>query len=327
MLALGVLAGLPAQVAHAQVAPAQVAHAQMPTPEVRAFTPETGFAQPGRYAVALTTPDGRTREALVDVPAAALAGEPAALVFALHGATSSGRIMARRIGLNALAEREGFIVIYPDGLNGVWNDGRTGDPRISPVDDRAWLTRLGETVAAALPAPPAAWYAVGYSMGGMMGVYWACSAAPDVPIEGIALVASTMPAYLLDGCRAGDRPLSILFIVGTEDTVLPFEGTRGYLSAVDSAAFWGARGRCEQYGDPAYLPDADPADGVTPARIDITGCADDARVALIALFGGGHTWPGRPFSPMLDLGAVSLDFDAGEVAWQFLSASAGRASP
>lgn len=277
-----------------------------------------GFNAPGRYAYTLETPDGRTRAALIDVPTAAF--EPGArlpLVFVLHGATSSGAIIARRVGMEGIAEREGFVAVYPSGLNGVWNDGRVGDPRIGDVDDVGFLLALADALADELPLDPAATFAAGYSMGGMMAIHMACQS--NGRIRAAASVASTMPMYLEDECQSAP-PTSILFINGTADGVIAFDGSsRGYRSAQDSASYWIGHNRCRIIGDPYTLPDTDTDDGVLPARVDADDCEGETRVSLLALFGGGHTWPGHPFAAMLDLGAVSLDFDAGEVIWAFFA--------
>jgi polyhydroxybutyrate depolymerase len=48
------------------------------------------------------------------------------LVLALHGRGSNGRgmILLTHKGFNKLADKDGFIVVYPDGIELNWNDGR-----------------------------------------------------------------------------------------------------------------------------------------------------------------------------------------------------------
>ena len=54
------------------------------------------------------------------------APRPLALVFFLHGAFGTGIEMALMTqgGLHDLAKRDGAIVVYPDAVDGHWNDGR-----------------------------------------------------------------------------------------------------------------------------------------------------------------------------------------------------------
>ena len=57
------------------------------------------------------------------------------LVLALHGRGSNGlgMILLSRRGFNNLADRDGFIMVYPDGIELNWNDGRMDEE----ANDRA----------------------------------------------------------------------------------------------------------------------------------------------------------------------------------------------
>src|SRR5882724_12142970 len=51
------------------------------------------------------------------------ASEPAPLVVVLHGDGANGSTMEwlTRHGFNRIADREGAIIVYPDGTGGIWN--------------------------------------------------------------------------------------------------------------------------------------------------------------------------------------------------------------
>ena len=49
-----------------------------------------------------------------------------ALVVALHGGGSSAKQMERETRFDAIAAREQFIVVYPEGIGHHWHDGRPG---------------------------------------------------------------------------------------------------------------------------------------------------------------------------------------------------------
>ena len=56
-----------------------------------------------------------------------------ALIFVLHGGGGTGDGMERSLtlgGFNILSDENNFIVVYPDGIERNWNDGRknTSDP-------------------------------------------------------------------------------------------------------------------------------------------------------------------------------------------------------
>src|SRR5262245_12813252 len=72
------------------------------------------------------THEGRERTYRVYVPQRL--HEPVPLIFVLHGGGGSGANMElmTRQGFNRAADRDGAIVVYPDGVGRNWNDGRTG---------------------------------------------------------------------------------------------------------------------------------------------------------------------------------------------------------
>ena len=116
--------------------------------------------------------DGGDRIAVVHHPATARAGAP--LVVVLHGAGGAGADMQANLGWDALADREGLVVAYPDGLDHTWNAGACcGRARDRRVDDVGFLDALVAAVRGADGIGPV--YAVGFSNGAMMTYAWACA--------------------------------------------------------------------------------------------------------------------------------------------------------
>lgn len=66
--------------------------------------------------------DGLTRKYLVYVPKGA--DGPLPLVLAFHGGGGKPIQMERYSRFNGLAEKEKFVVAYPEAVDGNWNDGR-----------------------------------------------------------------------------------------------------------------------------------------------------------------------------------------------------------
>jgi polyhydroxybutyrate depolymerase len=64
--------------------------------------------------------NGVTRTFTAQLPAK----RPAPLVIVLHGNTQTGADMASRTSWPAMAQREQFGVVFPDGLNRAWADLR-----------------------------------------------------------------------------------------------------------------------------------------------------------------------------------------------------------
>ena len=67
----------------------------------------------------------RTRTYLFHVPPGLdPAKKPWPLVIALHGRLGDGASQEHLTGLTKLSDSEGFLVVYPDGVDRSWNDGR-----------------------------------------------------------------------------------------------------------------------------------------------------------------------------------------------------------
>src|SRR5579863_10672676 len=72
--------------------------------------------------------DGRTRTYLVHVPAKYDPSRPTPVVLAVHGGGTNAKTMVRFCGMNETADREGFLVVYPNGTGRnpnllTWNAG------------------------------------------------------------------------------------------------------------------------------------------------------------------------------------------------------------
>ena len=68
------------------------------------------------------TVDGITRKYLVFTPKGF--DKPLPVVLALHGGGGNSQQMERYTKFNNLAAKEGFLVVYPEAVDGNWNDGR-----------------------------------------------------------------------------------------------------------------------------------------------------------------------------------------------------------
>lgn len=253
--------------------------------------------------------DGIERTYVVYAPSSM--AEPAPLLIVLHGGVGTGAHVMRSTGMNDLADEAGFIVVYPDGLDG-WNDGRNLDMRAG-ADDVGFIAALIDTLAETYPIDEERIFATGGSNGGMMSFTLACHLADR--LAGIAAVVANLPAPLEADCQPA-RPLPVLMMVGTDDPLMPFEGgtvayNRGeVLSAAQTAAFWRGINGCTDTAARTDLPDlAD--DGVRVMLDQYEDCTSGAPVWWYTLEGGGHGWPGT---------RGASDIVAAEVIWAFLSA-------
>ena len=124
------------------------------------------------------TVGGVQRSYILTVPASVGKGHLATAVFALHGAKGSGKKLQDYLGLDTVVERQGFIAVYPDGIENAWNDGRDGANKAvknaNPGDDEAFLKALAADLVARGLADPHRLYITGLSNGGFMSLRMAC---------------------------------------------------------------------------------------------------------------------------------------------------------
>jgi len=139
-------------------------------------------------------------------------GRPA-MVF-LHGLLSDPADAARSTGFNRLADRDGVLVAYPEGVRRSFNAGLCcGESVVQGVDDVSFLA----DVVADLRARGAGRVSVvGFSNGGMMGYRLACD-RPGL-VETVGVMSGTLE---IPKCR---HPIKALHLHGEKDTAVPFEG-------------------------------------------------------------------------------------------------------
>ncbi|HNV72206.1 MAG TPA: PHB depolymerase family esterase, partial [Candidatus Ozemobacteraceae bacterium] len=137
-----------------------------------------------------------TRTYELFVPKNVVGSSPVPLLLVLHGGGGTGRGMQYlTLGrFNELAEREGFVVAYPDGLKKNWNDGRdvpASEAHASKLDDVGFLKALIQKLQTELSIDPSRIYACGISNGAFMSARLAIE-APDV-FAAVALVTGSLP--------------------------------------------------------------------------------------------------------------------------------------
>lgn len=267
--------------------------------------------------------DGLTRRYVLHVPEGLVVPEAGApLVLALHGFAQTAPGMVAFTGLNATADREGFVVAYPEGtgppLMLSWNEGAAW----KTVDDVGFIGRVIDDVGTVVRIDGSRVYATGMSNGAMM-CYRLASELSD-RIAAIAPVSGTMAT---SGFRPG-RPVSVLHFHGTADALVPYEGPRpgGRVSrVVDFTSVERSVAACvEHIGAPVEavverLPDNDPEDGTRVESRRHGPGRDATEVILYRIEGGGHTWPGGPPQPAI-LGRTTRDLaDPNGLIWEFFA--------
>ena len=250
------------------------------------------------------------------------------LLLVLHGGggTHRGMVQLTKGGFNQLADRDGFYVVYPQGIDKSWNDGRpdkiSGADRKS-IDDVGFFRALIEHLVYEYPIDSDRIFVTGISNGGFMSFRLGCS-LPE-KIRAIAPVTAQIPSAIEPLCRS-ESGVSLAVFNGTEDPLVPYNGgqitvfrqQRGQvLSTDETIRIWQKKNRCSSVPRMTEFADLI-ADGTRVTKIEYTQCAAESKVVLYRIDGGGHTWPdGRQYLPAWLIGRTSRDINACDEIWEF----------
>jgi polyhydroxybutyrate depolymerase len=272
--------------------------------------------------------DGYERTYRVHVPAVYREDEPIALVVVLHGAFSTSAEMEKHTGFSALADREGFAVVYPDGIGILgflqhWNAGHCcGKAAADGVDDVGFVADVIDDVKGYLNIDSGRIYMAGFSNGAMLTHRFAAERpemlAAAAPLAGAigSWTDANEPGWQMPAPRSG---VPMIMFHGREDRRIPYgdtgtgngAGGRDYATVLTSSRFWSSNNGCE-----SHRRDQSPSfAGVT---VDTwSDCEQNADVQLFTLGDWGHRWPGFYFTRQTGPQGALYDFDASEIIWAF----------
>lgn len=231
---------------------------------------------------------GLEREYIAHIPPGAGRGAPVSAVFAFHPGVGSASGFERATRLHEAPGAQNFVIVYPDGYYRSWNAGHCcGRAKTRGVDEISFVQAIFEDLSRSINIHPSRNFATGFSNGAMLSHELACRMSHR--FAAIAVVGGTRDFGR--GC-APTRPISVFFMHGLEDEVVPFGGGRGGLtgntvhaSVPSNVSFWARFNRCGQ-PQPAPAPG-----GLSCERY--TGCAGGAKVVSCPIPDMGHAWPGE----------------------------------
>lgn len=278
--------------------------------------------------------EGIERYYVVHVPP----GEPARampVVLAFHGGGGNARQFQRSAGLDEVADREGFLVVYTAGTGPrrdrllTWNAGVDccGLAHEREMDDVAFTRAVVEDLARAARIDRSRVFATGHSNGAMMA-YRVAVEAPDL-VAAIAPVGGAMQL----GDLTPRSPVPVLHIHSVDDPRAPYEGGLGppfpltdnrvrHAAVEGGLARWRAANRCT---DEPVVAERRPDGGGTDAsghraeHLVWSDCASGVPVELWRMHGPGHAWPGAEVGRLQEriVGEGTTVLSAAEEAWRF----------
>jgi polyhydroxybutyrate depolymerase len=252
---------------------------------------------------------------------------PRPLVLVIHGGAGTARGMVRitKSRWNALADQHGFYVVYPQGIDKIWDfgEGTVSSRLTQKVDDLAYFRSVISATSATVNIDSNRVFATGLSRGAQASFFLACNLPNQ--IRAVMPVATNLPEYMVNECQSGP-PVGMALITGTADPQVPYNGGTitvlgqrrdVVLSSEQTLDLWQHRNGCGSTPQTQNI-DVRRNDGVS-VTLRNWSCSR-APVRHYAVQGGGHTWPsGRQFLPVRIVGPVSRDIDAANEGWAFFS--------
>jgi polyhydroxybutyrate depolymerase len=281
------------------------------------------------------TVDGISRKYLVFVPKGF--DKPSPMVLVLHGGGSNARQMERYTRLNDLAAKEGFLVVYPEAVEGNWNDGRGIEgvrAQQENIDDVKFVRMIVDRISKEHRIDRSRVFCTGISNGGFMS-HRLASEASDL-MTAIAPVVGGMAPAMAKKFHP-DHPVSILIIQGDAAPLVPIRGgmvgfrrgrKRGQVIPTEETISLYVRRNGNQGMPTVTTLDRDKKDGTSVEVREYPDGPGGVKTQVYIVKNGGHTWAGRPlYLPEILIGKASQEYSATEVIWDFFKSCPPRLAP
>jgi polyhydroxybutyrate depolymerase len=227
--------------------------------------------------------------------------------------------------LDAAADREGFVAVYPEALQHRWNYTGQLSEKVKAgdaiADDVGFIAALIDQLVSQGVADPKRVYVIGESRGGLMGFELMCQLAGRIAAAGALITGMT------EGQRDACAPaiaVPVFVLAGSADTMQAYDGflapTGRLLSVPETMEFWRVRHGCTgQKMSPLRHRIEDDPTSIT--LVQWTGCTIDDGVRLYRVDGGGHRVPSLTVAPEDDwakkAGRQNHDIETIDAFWDF----------
>ena len=259
--------------------------------------------------------DGHERCWLTHIPSTYDPASPAPLLINMHGFGGTNSDFYNYSQFNVLAEEEGFVTLYPQGVEDSWNAGWCcGEAKDVGIDDVDFILTMIETVSTNISFDATRIYSSGHSNGCAMTHKLANEASH------VFAAAGCMALYLLEEPHPSYSPISLIEVHGVVDAIIPY-GTSYSSSLYFDASLDGEEGAIQNIMDWAKMNGCEDSGGLpkvfeTYADYSVMGydaCEMDTEVQLVTLNFANH-WP----YPGIDFDNPT-DVDTVQIVWDFMS--------
>lgn len=276
---------------------------------------------------------GRNRSYIVHVPSGT---DALPVMIAFHGGGGEASSFKNYAGLDAIADREHFIVVYPNGTGILPNrlltfngGGCCAFAKERNIDDVGFTMAVLDDLARKTRIDRARIYATGHSNGAIMAYRLAAERADQIAAIGAIAGALSVTSF------SPSRPVAVMDVHSVDDPRALYEGG-------SPPPLPGINNRETHQPVQKGLDDWIRANGCTPTpattetrrgrsgtseathtatKLVWSGCKGGVEVVHWKLTGAGHGWPGKERDGLSEalVGPHTSIVDAAEEAWKFVS--------
>ena len=246
------------------------------------------------------------------------------VIFILHGSNRTAKKIRQQTAyeFDVLAEKYGFVAVYPNAYKKHWNDCRKSALYASnqlAINDIQFIQEIIEEVGDANSVEIQKVYVMGFSNGGHM----AYKIAMEVPqsISAIAVVGASLPVEKNRDCVQKKQAVSVAIFNGTKDPVNPYHGglvkvgndvSRGKVLSTDKTVlYWSDLAGVKSAPVITQYSQLDHDDETRVIRYQWDG-ADGKEILLYRLQGSGHVIPSKMSNFPRVVGPEARDISAAE---------------
>lgn len=221
------------------------------------------------------------------------------LLFVLHGGGGTAKRSVRlKSGFMSLIESNNFIIVYPQGLNKQWRDGRDLSKAkkfkkiLKNIDDVAFLKQIAHNLKQSHNADLSNIFITGMSNGAMMSYRVACEGKGFV--KAFAPVTGVITHSIYDQCNF-IKPTSALIINGTKDPLVPYEGGQVRFFFKKLGKIRSVEESFQKVSKLNHCKSQTQTLLATTKKVQVnyaSKCDQNSEVLLYKVIDGGHTWPG-----------------------------------
>jgi polyhydroxybutyrate depolymerase len=216
----------------------------------------------------------------------------------MHPLYGNSLAFEKLTGLDVVAAKRGWAVLYPQGLSGSWNAGGCcGFAQREQVDDVGYVLDLIRAARAAMSLTTEPTDLMGYSNGGMLALEMMCTVPNEV--SSVGAVSANLEVRTCSGARP------FLMIRGSADTTVPPRG--GWSSTAQATLLPDLAGVRLIVQAAACAPQVVT---VTKGKVtkSVINCAGRPLGTYLLLGGAGHDYPSSRRRDLVDATKEIADF-------------------